>query len=120
MGDGFDTGSFSSSYQTTFLNSSTDPEDAIIEYTGGDSISCPECFLLVKDGASAPNWYVFNISSWNGTETIYMEDFWVGQGAISHVTIFGNNTSVPEPGTLALLACGLLGLSLKKHMKKTS
>lgn len=116
---GAESGSFAGSYDTTFSNSATDPEDGLIDYIGGDSIICPECFLLVKDGASDPNWYIFDISSWNGTDDIVLQDFWVGQGAISNVAIFGNSANVPEPGILALLAVGLLGFSLR-GLKKAS
>lgn len=116
---GGESGSLAGSYETTFSNTALDPEDGLIRYVGGDSVACPECFLLVKDGASAPNWYVFDIGYWNGTDDIVLQDFWVGQGAISNVSIFGTATNVPEPGTLALLACGLLGLGLRKKLGKS-
>jgi hypothetical protein len=114
---GAETGSYAGSYETTFSNSDTDPEDALINYIGGSSIICPECFLLVKDGASDPNWYVFDIGSWNGTDSIILQDFWVGRGAISNVVIFGDGRNIPEPGVLALLAIGLLGLGLRRLKK---
>lgn len=112
-----DTGSFASSYETTFSNSSTSPADALIHHLSGSSIACPECILLVKDGNKDPRWYMFdigNVATWNGTDDIDLQDFWrvvdadtgLVTGSISHVSIFSN--TVPEPGILALLGIVLL------------
>ena len=124
VGDGFDTGEFSDSYETTFTNTADDPNDALIKWVGPDTLNCAECFLLVKDGVQKegtlyPNWYLFDISSWDGTDDIILQDFWVGTGGISNVMIFDNGTNVPEPGMLALLSIGLLGFSLR-NLKKSS
>jgi hypothetical protein len=62
-GFGLDSFVFASSYDTVFANSAADPQDALISYISGATINCPECFLLVKDGASDPNWYLFDITS---------------------------------------------------------
>src|SRR3990167_595989 len=111
-------GSFQTSYSTSFANTSTDPEDALIEYISGASISCPECYLAIKDGDQNPSYYFYNLSSWNGTDDISMTDFWPQQGAISHVSIWGRDDSggggggggnAPEPGSLALGGLALLG-----------
>ncbi len=118
VGAASDEGIYANRYTTTFLNTALDPEDAVITYIDGYGIRCPQCFLLVKDGASDPNFYVFDISSWSGTENIELRDFWVGQGAISHVTIF--TTDIPEPGILLLLASGLLGIGLFRSKKLNS
>jgi hypothetical protein len=60
---------------------------------------------------------VFDISRWNGTETIDLDDFWPNGGAISHVSIFTTrSTSVPEAGsTLALMGLALTGLGLLRR-----
>ena len=111
-------GSFASSYETTFGPIDNDPEDALISYVGGDIISCPECFLLVKDGDQNPRWYIFDIGSWNGLVDIDIQDFWPDQGAISHVEIFGKSANVPEPGMVALLSIGLLGMVVARRRMK--
>jgi hypothetical protein len=114
---GSEEGSFTGSYSTAYFNSPTDPKDAKITYTGGPVITGNPIYLLVKDGNHTPTWYIFNISSWNGTELLDLQDFWPGGGAISHVNIFtGNGTSVPDAGsTLALMGLALTGLGLLRR-----
>ena len=111
-------GPFASSYETTFGPDSLDPNNADIDFVGGDVISCPECFLLVKDGNNDPIWYIFDIGSWAG-DFIDIRDFWVDQtGGISHVQIFGKSANVPEPGMVGLLAIGLIGVVVARRKMK--
>ncbi len=106
----YDSGSFASSYATVFSNTVNDPSDATITYISGQPyISGFPLYLYVKDGKQDPAFYIFDISEWNGTETIDIRGFWSGRGAISHVTIYGV-TLVPEPSILILLGTGLLGI----------
>ncbi len=110
-GIGSDSGTFAASYLTTFSNTAADPSNALIDYISGPSITCPECYLAIKDGNQTPSYYFFDLASWNGTEDIILRDFWPQRGAISHVSIWGkSSTSVPEPGIVLLLGIGLLGL----------
>jgi len=97
-------------YTTEFLNSALDPSGATITnnlFPGG-WITCGQCYLAIKDGKQSPGYYFFDLSTWNGIETITLANFWPQQGAISHVSIWGDHASVPEPGTLSLLGAGLL------------
>jgi len=113
---GNEEGSYAGSYETTY-DDPADPEEATISYVSGPSISCPDCYLLVKDGNHTPWWYLFDINSWDGVMDIELTGFWPNGGAISHIGIYG--TDVPEPGPLALLAIGLLGFGLRR-LKKSS
>ena len=64
-----------------------------------------------------PSTYLFDISAWNGTDSLQLTNFWPGQGSISHIAIWGDTRDVPEPRTLALLWVGLLGFGLR-HLKR--
>jgi PEP-CTERM motif-containing protein len=101
-------GLFAPFYETEFLNSPTDPSGAEITNSLVAWITCGECYLAIKDGYHSPGYYFYDLSGWNGKETITLADFWPQQGAISHVSIWGDRQSVPEPGTLSLLGAGLL------------
>ena len=121
VGDGFDTGPYSDDYVTTFTGGDPNGFD-IVFGEGSNSIDCSVegCYLLVKDGNNSPIWYLFDISTWNGTETITGTGFWTGNGGISHVSIFGGEgtTDMPEPGTLALLGLGLFGMGVMRRRRR--
>jgi hypothetical protein len=105
-------------YTTAFTYESMgDATGATITWDGGMKVSCPDCFLIVKDGNHSQNpppypQYIFDISGWNGTDTITLSGFWPGPGAISNVAIWNNaydggGSLVPEADTYAMLLAGL-------------
>ena len=120
-----DEGGFQDSYDTMFTFSETDPSAALIEYITSTSITCPDCYLLVKDGNKNPAQYVFDIGAWDGISDIELSGFWavtdefgVTTGAISHISIYGAIGQVPEPGMVSLLAIGLLGMVVTRRRIK--
>ena len=123
-GLGLDEKAYADSYNTLFtdLVSATDDQgdlsgaDITWDVNGGDTFACPTCLLLVKDGSTDPNWYLFDLGDWNGVETIELSGFWLGTGSISHVSIYSNN--VPEPGMVGLLAIGLIGVVVARRKMK--
>lgn len=118
-----ESGLFTDSYNTEFFNTSTDPDSALITWSGPSFIGCPVCYLLVKDGNHSPAQYVFDIGGWDGMMDIELNNFWPQNGAISHIAIYGgvkppNEEGVPEPGTVVLFGMGLLGIGLSQLRKK--
>lgn len=116
---GSDSGSMAGSYDTIFSNTATDPMDALIQHImGTEYLECTECYLSIKDGNHSPSLYVFDITSWDGLESISLEGFWPAGGAISNIAIWGGATSVPEPSTLAMLGMGLFAIGLVARRRK--
>jgi hypothetical protein len=94
------------------------------DYTGlwltndGDDSMSGALWLVVKDGAKHdPAWYVFDISGWDGEMDIHISGLFPNGGAISNVQIFGPESSVPEPGTLAVFGAALIGIGLARRWR---
>jgi hypothetical protein len=103
-------------YTTTFNGNLS---GGSIAWDGPGFITGSEIYLLVKGGAQIPAWYLFDVSTWNGKETITLSGFWPGPGSISHVSIYAGRTPVPDGGlTLALLGAALFGLeTLRRRLR---
>lgn len=119
-GAGIDSGLFANSYDTTYANSFFNPQGGLISFTGaaGTSIVCPACYLAIKDGNQDPSYYFYDLSSWNGTESILLANFWPDEGSITHIAIWGRNAAndVPEPNSLLLGALALAaGWALRRR-----
>jgi hypothetical protein len=123
VGEATDSGPFASSYVTTFSNTPAVPSDALIDYISGPSISGGPLYLYVKDGNHVPAYYIFGLNyagapAWNGTDDLILQNFWTGNGSISHVAIYGPTTAVPEPLTMLLLGLGLVGVAGVRRFRK--
>lgn len=134
---GSEEGSFTASYTTTYADETTTDDGfsagTISWVTGTSSISCPNCYVAIKDGKNDPIWYFFDLQrfdpTWNGTGDLDFSGFWQDRsGEISHISIWGTEstgpgpgpTPIPEPGTLALLGLGLVGLTLARRKAKVA
>lgn len=123
-----ESGTFFDNYETTFVYTVEDPLSEVLpptleptganitHDTGEASISCPECFLIVKDGnAGNPSQYVIDIGDWDGLMTLALSNFWGGSliedipGSISNVAIWGKVSPVPVPAAVWLFGTALLG-----------
>ena len=116
---GAESGSLAGSYQTTF---NADQSGGTVDYISGPIVN-PTAYLLVKDGAQDPGWYLFNLTAlgWNGTEDLVLSGFWPNQGSISHISLYGGpggggQTGVPDGGsTVALLGLALAALAVARR-----
>jgi len=118
-----DTGTFDSSYRTTFSSSNT---DVSVDNVGNPVISGYNALFLLAwgDNDADPDWKIFNITGWNGTDNIFLDRIFPKPGDnnkydMELVKIFGGNApqqpnnSVPDSGSTALLlGSALLGLAL--------
>jgi hypothetical protein len=108
---GAEEGSYADDYSTTFTPE-YDPSGGTIVFDGEHFIDSETTILQVKDGNNDPSVYLFDISGWDGQQSIQLKDFWPEQGAISYVAIHGSE-KVPEPTTIASLAS--LGVCFGLH-----
>jgi hypothetical protein len=113
---GGETGLFAGSYTASSILPSGDESGLSINYDSGPVISCPDCYLVVKDGNHSPSQYLFDISEWGGLDVLSLSGFWEGVGgSISHVAIFGVDdpstriSHLPVPASVWLFGTALMG-----------
>ena len=124
---GAESGSFSGNYTTAFTL--TPGASATISWDGPSSITCPDCYLIAKDGNSTPNWFLFDLSTWDGQETIKIGSLFYSTNPaghrveqdFSHVSIWGLDDStnppvtIPEPTSLALVGLALAAIGVRRQ-----
>ena len=113
----------SNSYEvTSWIGSEDEETGGDIEYVSGMDTLAPTAYMLVKDGNASPVWYFFDLTAlgWNYTEKLELRNFWLQNGAISHVGLGGPTAPIPEPATMLLLGTGIIGLAGigRKRFKK--
>jgi len=116
MGDLFWLANDSLASELGFLNAVVDPDLVTGTKTdggGAENISFTSAarYILLKIGADPNIALIYNPS---GLEQTYSYSGFAGEGAgLSHYTAFGPpEISVPEPGSLALLGLGLIGIGV--------
>ena len=122
--DGSESGAFAGNYSTSFADTILPNSEALITWDGPASINSNPVYAFIRDGSATNyNWYLFNISGWNGTDSIQYSGFFAGQN-ISHVAIYGNNSSrVPDGGSTVVflgLATAAMGMFYRRFGKSKS
>lgn len=124
-----ESGSFSNDYTTVF--GLTPGASATVTWDGQQSVVCPDCYLIAKDGNSTPNWFLFDLGSWDGQEKISIGSLFYSvnpsgqriEQNYSHVSIWGLEDStdppvtIPEPGSLALAGLALAAAGFLRRRK---
>lgn len=94
-----------------------------IDPTFWDSFSSGAIGFKFGTGGEPDEWFVYSLE---GGATGGDWDFFYGSlnkttgGGLSHLTLYSKEVTVPEPGTIALLGLGLIGLGLARKSRKAA
>jgi hypothetical protein len=69
-------------------------------------------------GGGNPDWFAFNIGGLTAADWELLAFGDARTNALSHVSVYGTVTQVPEPTTLALLGLGLVAVGLRARRRK--
>ncbi len=124
-------GTFAGDYTTVFSQfagaPNKEPSGATITWENETFIDSGCIYVVVKGGSHNPAWYLFDISTWNGKDTLEFSGFWPGSegGAISHIEIFAcedgpTTRTAPEPMSIAIwsLGLGIVGIVGRRRLKR--
>lgn len=121
-----DGGAFDASYDITWSDAIGIffPQDATITYVNPPALTLDPIYLLVAGSSTNPDWKVYDLSAWNGTETISINNPFGPNKAIDYLKIYMGNqtttTGVPDGGTTALmLGSILLGMGMIARRKSS-
>ena len=122
---GIEAGFYRDSYTTLFGESSANPGGALLTYVGGNAMPCAFCFLIISSrqrgpsGDALPVLSFAGIAEWSGLDSLNVRGVGPRWGP-SYFAIWGHDptqTAIPEPGTLALIGVGLVGVVVRKRFR---
>ena len=115
----YEYGPFEDDYK--FNGSHTSSNNKImIEKAKATPLTCPDCFLVLYGADEEDPIWTIDISAWDGTSVLHINDFYLGDGdkiGVSKVELYGVS-AVPIPAAVWLFGSGLLGLVGVARRKK--
>ena len=99
-----------------FVHSDSRSGDSTVRFQGLDGIG--GSILYSIDVAITASWQQVSFSGWTGVKTFTWDSLVPGTSNIGIDDFEYNAQSVPEPGTLALLGIGLLGMGAARRRRK--
>ncbi|TNE96718.1 MAG: PEP-CTERM sorting domain-containing protein [Gammaproteobacteria bacterium] len=95
-----------------------------IDPTFWDSFSAGAIGFKFGTGNTPDEWFVYSLESGatggDWTFLYGLQNTKKTGGGLSHLTLYSKEVTVPEPGTIALLGLGLIGLGLARKSRKAA